>query len=184
MRVAVDVDDVLADRVGGVLGRIYDRHGVELRRDDVDEWEYTVPGTDVGIDDVIEGAAADDPNHLLDLSPIDGALGAVRELAADHTLVIATHRPPSQHVSTRRWLDANGVPYDEFVEECGRGKCAVDADVLIDDRPLNVRTFARERGWSILFRRPWNAAVAESAAVDVAADWAEALRLVRERTRC
>jgi 5'(3')-deoxyribonucleotidase len=182
MRIAVDVDGVLADRVGAVLSTVRDRHGVAVEPADVDRWEYVVPGPDEAITSVISRVTADDPDHLLDCSPVPGATEAMRRLARDHHVVVATHRDRSLHGLTREWFEAHDIPYHEFLDDCGPDKAHVDADVLVDDKPANVRTFARERGWAVLFSQPWNAGVTVGDAVSVADDWSDVLGTLDRRT--
>ncbi|MFB6147136.1 MAG: hypothetical protein ABEJ08_05555 [Halobacteriaceae archaeon] len=181
MRIAVDVDDVLADRVGAVLPLIRDRYGVEVDRTDVDEWDYVVPGTETVIDEVIHEAAAD-PDHLRGLAPVDGARAAMATLADGHALLVATDRDAALYGDTRAWLDDRDIPYDRLVPDPGPAKTAVGADVLVDDRPSTVRRFARERGRAILFEQPWNAdsAAATDPDVTVAPDWPAVVDVIQQ----
>jgi uncharacterized HAD superfamily protein len=106
----------------------------------------------------------------------------MRTLAADHEVVVATHRDRSLHGLTREWFDAHDIPYHEFLEECGPEKARVSADVLVDDKPANVRGFARERGWAVLFSQPWNAGTSVGSGVAVADGWPDVLDALDGRT--
>jgi 5'(3')-deoxyribonucleotidase len=177
MRIAVDVDGVLADRIGSIVDRIAETYGVALEPADVDEYDFSIPGTDVDIHEVVD-ASTHDPDHLLSLDPIDGAIDGMQTLDDRHELAIATHRPRRIHTHTKRWLRTHDVPYDEFVDECGRRKCELGATVLVDDRPANVRAFARRRGPGILFRQPWNAECTVEPSVSVVDDWPALIDLI------
>jgi 5'(3')-deoxyribonucleotidase len=172
MRIAVDVDGVLADRIGSIVRRIDDQYGVALDPADVDEYDFDVPGTDVDIHDVIE-ASTRDPEHLLTLDPVPGAKEGMQALHERHELAIATHRPRRIHSYTEQWLRAQDVPYHEFVEECGPRKRDLEASVLVDDRPANVRAFSRQGGRGILFRQPWNEGVAAGGPITAVEDWTD-----------
>lgn len=170
MRIAVDVDGVLADRIGAIVERVTERYGVPLEPTDIDEYDFTIPEADVHIHDVVD-ASTRDPDHLLGLDPIPGAIAGMQTLAERHELVIATHRPARIHDHTKRWLDEHDVPYDSFLAECGDRKCDVQAAALIDDRPANVRAFDREAGHGILFDQPWNSGESYEETIAVVEDW-------------
>jgi len=123
----------------------------------VRDWEYELPGlpVEIGIGDVIGRTAC--PAHVAGLDPVEGAPEAMRALAGTHEVVVATHRRSSLYPATAAWLREHDTPYHAFATHLGGGKELVGADVLIDDRPNNVRTFAAHGGRGILFRQPWNA---------------------------
>jgi 5'(3')-deoxyribonucleotidase len=179
MRIAVDVDGVIADRIGSIVDRVADRYGVPLDPTDVDEYDFSIPGADADIHEVIE-ASTRDPDHLLGLDPVEGAVDGMRRLHERHEVVIATHRPRRIHGHTERWLRAHDIPYDEFLADCGRRKRDVPAAALVDDRPANVRAFAGEGGRGLLFDQPWNAGVAGGGAVTVVEDWTDLVRACTE----
>jgi 5'(3')-deoxyribonucleotidase len=179
MRIAVDVDGVLADRIGSIVDRVTDTYGVALDPADVDEYDFSIPETDVDIHHVIEESTRD-PDHLLGLDPVEGAIDGMRTLYEAHELVIATHRPRRIHAHTECWLRDHDIPYDEFVAECGSRKCDLEVDALIDDRPANVRAFTRRRGRGILFRQPWNDDLSDDGPVTVVSDWAELVDRIAE----
>lgn len=174
MQIAVDVDGVLAERVPAVLDLIHDRYGVSFALDEITDWEVTVPQTGKRVPDFF--AETDrDPEHVLGLSPVGGAAPAMRALAEEHELLIATYRRPEAREPTMRWLERHGIPFDGYVKEVGENKRNVDADTIIDDSLPTVRAFARERGRAVLFRRPWNADESPPENAVAAESWEEVL---------
>jgi len=155
MRIGVDVDGVLADRVPAILDLIAGRHGVRLDPAEIAGGETPVPGTDRGVRSFF-AETDDDPDHLRSLPTVDGAVAGMRALAADHELLIATYRKPAAREPTRRWLADHDIPYDGYVREVGEGKRGVPADLLIDDSAPTVRAFAAAGGRAVLFGQPWN----------------------------
>ncbi|MFB6218710.1 MAG: hypothetical protein ABEH77_05955 [Halobacteriaceae archaeon] len=155
MRVAVDVDGVLADRVGAALDRVRGWYGLDLRKEDVDSYDYDFGDTGVDIGTVIGATAS--PAHVRRLDAVPGAVEGARALAGAHDVLIATHRRRSLYPATAAWLADHDIPYDAFAVAPGEGKTAVEADVLVDDRPANAAAFAKEGGRAVLFRQPWNA---------------------------
>lgn len=179
MRVAVDADGVLADRVGEALDRVQNWYGPAIPKERVDDWNYTLPRLTVDIDiGTVIGLTAG-PDHVAGLDPVTGAIPAMRTLADTHEIIIATHRQSSLYPATAAWLAEHDIPYDAFSIDLGDGKRLVEADVLIDDRANNVSTFANHRGRGILFRQPWNAGADLSGEdVAVAPDWEAVLDLL------
>lgn len=176
MRLAVDVDGVLADRIGALVERINDSYDLALAYEDVDRYDFSIPNTDVDIHDVVEESTRDS-EHLLGLEPIDGAVAGMQTLYDRHEIVIATHRPQRIHDDTKRWLRAHDIPYDRFLPECGPQKADVQASLLVDDRPANVRAFAHQRGSGVLFAQPWNHNAEGDSGVVTVDDWASIVRL-------
>lgn len=179
MRIAVDVDGVLARRVPAILDLIATRHGVRLDVSAITDREATIPLT--GRDLSAFYAETDEqPEHLLALDPVEGAADAMRALAEEHELLIATYRKPAAMDPTIEWLDEHAIPFDTYVREVGEGKRAVDADVLVDDSARTAAAFAEERpeARAVLFSRPWNADAATPDAVRRVADWSAVRRYV------
>lgn len=180
MRIGVDVDGVLADRIPAILDLIAGRHGVHLDPDEIAGGETPVPGTDRGVRSFF-AETDEDSDHLRSLPTVDGAVDGMRTLAADHELLIATYRKPAARKPTRRWLAAHGIPYDGYVREVGEGKRGVPADLLIDDSSPTVRAFAAGGGRAILFSQPWNghgAGADRDDSLHVVDGWPELIDLV------
>ena len=154
-RIGVDFDGVVHDLHRRVCARIRDRHGIEYHPEDIDEWDPELPTGEMLTDEIeplIESESA-----LRRTEAVPGAPDGMRSLAdAGYTLVMVTHRPASIHGPIRRWLDERSVPYHEFVADVPQNKGLVDIDLLIEDRPLNVRNALREGTHAIHFTGAWD----------------------------
>jgi len=153
LRIAIDMDEVIVDALGEHLRRYNEAFGTELTSADLRGRSLTrhVPP---------EHAAATldmlDESFFDTLTPIDGAIDAIRALHVHHEIFIATAamEVPVSFAAKYRWLRTH-MPFIEpsHIVFCG-DKAVIDADVLIDDSP---RHFARFKGRALLYSAPHNA---------------------------
>jgi 5'(3')-deoxyribonucleotidase/uncharacterized protein with PQ loop repeat len=154
LRIAIDMDEVMADALGEHLRRYNrafdgalapaDLHGRHL--------EECIPAE--------HRAAAEamlDATFFEELTVMTDCQEVIRELMVNHDVFIVTAAMdvPSSFDAKYRWLQRHFpfIPTSNFVF-CG-DKHIVDADYLIDDR---ARHFARFKGKPLLFSAPHNAA--------------------------
>jgi 5'-nucleotidase len=153
LRVAIDMDEVIADSLGKHL-RLYKQvFGHELDRRDLDgrTLEEAVPPAHLATLSALER----DPGFFRDLEEIEGSREVVRELAEHHEVFIATAAMeiPTSFAAKYAWLRERFpfIPPSHIVF-CG-DKGVLDVDCLIDDTP---RHFLRFRGTPVLFSAPHN----------------------------
>lgn len=92
------------------------------------------------------------------------AMRGVRALhGAGHKLYVVTHRPAIATRDTLAWLDfhfgaENPYPFAgaPIMLHNGEAKSQVDAEILIDDKPANIREWMDAGGVGLLFDQPWN----------------------------
>jgi 5'(3')-deoxyribonucleotidase len=154
LRIAIDMDEVVADALAEHLRRYNAAFGAQLTIDDLKgrHLEDSVPAAhrDAAI-------ALIDASFFEDLAVMPDALEVIRELAARHDVFIvsAAMDVPCSFDAKYRWLQRHFpfIPPSQIVF-CG-DKGIIDADYLIDDR---ARHFERFRGRPLLFSAPHNAA--------------------------
>jgi 5'(3')-deoxyribonucleotidase/uncharacterized protein with PQ loop repeat len=153
LRIAIDMDEVMADAVTEHLRRynaafgarvcIADLHGRHLE-------EVVPPEQRTAVE------AMYDASFFAALDVMPGCLDVVRDLASRHDVLIVTAAMdvPCSFDAKFRWLERHFpfIPASNIVF-CG-DKGLVDADYLIDDRP---RHFPRFNGKPLLFSAPHNA---------------------------
>lgn len=153
IRIAIDMDDVLAD----TLSRFLDRYNAEFS-------EHLTKNALVGkqFDEVIPSSRRPavaaypyDPNFFVDLEVMPQSQEIVRSLTRRYEVFIATaamEYPPS-FAAKFSWLQKNFsfIPASHIVF-CG-DKSILSVDFLIDD---NSRHFTRLHGQGILFDAPHN----------------------------
>ena len=152
-RIAVDVDEVLADSEGKHLQAYNEAFGERLTRAALEGrgLEGVVPAS--------RSAAAAAlllvPGFFRDLEVMPGSREVVRELAGRYEVIIASAamEVPTSFADKYAWLREHFpfIPPSHLVF-CG-DKSVLDADYLIDDTP---RHFARFRGTPVLFSAPHN----------------------------
>jgi 5'(3')-deoxyribonucleotidase/uncharacterized protein with PQ loop repeat len=152
LRIAIDMDEVMADALAEHVRRYNAAFGAGIVADDLlgRHLEDSVPPAhrDATV-------ALIDDTFFEDLAVLPDCEAVVRELASRHEVVIASAAMdvPFSFDAKYRWLRRHFpfIPPSHIVF-CG-DKAVVDADYLIDDRP---RHFARFKGRPLLFSAPHN----------------------------
>ncbi|WP_080509806.1 5' nucleotidase, NT5C type [Haloarcula marismortui] len=186
MRIAVDVDGVLADHVSAVLSRLHTEHECfDRTKQSMCHWDEELPTLDTSLKTEIESAESD-PRFVLNIEPVKGAAEATTILMNEnHELGIVTARSKKIRPETREWLEANDIAYNpgELLFTEGRSKTVSNTDILIDDFPGHVSDFAKDGKYAILFVQPWNKSqvdtLTESPQVFSAEDWNEVVEIIR-----
>ncbi len=173
LRIAVDMDEVIADSFSKHLSRYNDRVGGHVTKEMVSS-----KGLDALIcleyRDEFAGIPHSD-GFFADLAVIAGSQEALEELARHHDVFItsAAMEVPSSFEAKFNWLQRHFpfIPPSRIVF-CG-DKNIINADVLVDDRSRHFKEF---EGTGILFTAPHN--VAEPA--DFRADnWKDVLQILQ-----
>jgi 5'(3')-deoxyribonucleotidase/uncharacterized protein with PQ loop repeat len=171
VRIAIDMDEVIADSLGKHL-RIYNQaFGAELTRADLvgRSLEEAVPASQA---EAAEKLVAT-PGFFRDLELIEGSREVVLRLAERYEVFIATAamEVPASFADKYAWLREHFpfIPTSHLVF-CG-DKGVLDVDYLVDD---TSRHFARFQGTPILFSAPHNRGEVRFRRVE---NWAEMGRL-------
>jgi 5'(3')-deoxyribonucleotidase len=186
MKIAIDVDGVLAEQVPHALARLEGSgNGVSKTKEDIRQWDEPLPEADTDIEKVIV-ESLNDPEFVLGMEPVEGSISAVRDLSqAGHELFIITHRPRSTLDSTCEWLKEHGIyQYVDNILRVTGPKVEGSADVLIDDNATNIFDFVHYGGHGILFSQPWNQSavdqIVEDEQMSVAEDWTAVVEIIRK----
>lgn len=180
MRIAVDVDGVLADLAGMLLKIIHEDTGVELGRDFIDEWEfwYKLSMTrqqflqmlvrawsrwdEIGL---VEDDAADDVEQLATLGEVD----------------ILTQRPAETVENVKRWLRHHGIKYRAFTwVPLKSSKTLFRYDAYIDDSPRLAEQLKGKDRLLLLYDQPWNRKIQKSGNIVRVTSLDEAYRFLSE----
>ncbi len=168
MRIAIDMDEVMADTLGAQLDWFRERFGYRWTRAEL-------PGKrlfdDLAAPEHVAAhlAALHEGSFFGALPVMPGAVEVIGRLAARHEIYVvsAAVQFPGSLAPKVRWLERHfpfiPTPHIVFAGE----KSIVDADVLVDD---NADRFPRFRGRAILFDAPHNRGVQ---GYERACSWAE-----------
>jgi 5'(3')-deoxyribonucleotidase len=152
LKIAVDVDGVLADQVSPVLERINSRYSLKLTKRDITEWDLKIEDTNIKIE--IERALLE-RDYVLSLPVIQGAKDGMEYLYQNYYVTVATARPKKTEAATIEWVSLH-FRYHDFCNTIEKGKGCVQSDFLIDDYIPNIEEFSKNRGVGLLFSQPWN----------------------------
>jgi 5'-nucleotidase len=173
LRIAVDMDEVIADAFGKHLRLYNQRAGTNLTAQLVSEKGL---GALIPVEQREEfNAIPHSDGFFADIELIAGSREALLELSRNHDVYItsAAMEVPSSFADKFQWLETHFpfIPPSRIVF-CGE-KSIINADVLIDDRSRHFKGF---RGVGILFTAPHN--VAEHADLR-ANNWDDVLQILQ-----
>lgn len=155
-RIAVDMDEVLADALGEHLARYNRDHGEAITKDQLEgKWLWEIVSADRHAR--LEGYLRSE-DFFEDLPVLKDSQEVLAKLSQHYEIFIATAAMefPNSFGPKYRWLRRHFpfIPPTHFVF-CG-DKSILLADYLIDD---TCRHFERFKGLGILFSAPHNASV-------------------------
>lgn len=152
MRIAIDVDSVLADIIPPILEKLNKIYNKTLQPEDITRWDFPVNGKSIGF--YIKSALAD-PAFVLNLPEIEDARSVMTSLYGKNTLILATGRPNYCKRSTLAWLDGRFL-YHQIIFSAEKTTQNLNCDLLIDDSLGYMKRFLDSGGRGILIDKPWN----------------------------
>ncbi len=157
MKIAIDVDGVLADQVGAVLNVIEREYGLRYSKSDVNRAHWSFNGRDIWQE---ISRLLDDQEYVLGIAPIDGSKDAIEQLAGQdlYDVFVVTARRPNTENATREWLRAHFPALTKYFYAKTGTKQTIPSDVLVDDFDLNIVEFVKSdpNRKGILFVHPWS----------------------------
>lgn len=181
MRILLDQDEVLAKWVDRIVEWYNEDRGTFYTAEDIKG--YTVEEYLPYSKDFIRSCCRY-PELYRDLEPVDGAIEGVKELQAlGHDVLIVSAVPKCAGFAYHgklEWLRRNMPFFDLRNFIAAHRKDLVRGDVLLDDRPENLRAF-KEMGCSVVFDRPWNRGMEDH--YKRVRSWAEFIDWVKETTK-
>lgn len=178
--IAVDMDDVLLDFMGGLQHAIKTEYGVIVP--DFTKWDVNE------LLDPILGKSwwkwMRERDWLWSNFPaIDGAIGGLTQLREDGNFIeIVTSKPEWAEYTVWKWMGKWRPPVNRVtIVEMDQHKVDMtDADLLLDDKPQNVDEFAEEGRIGVLFGRSHNRDSVVHPDVIRVDGWRNAVELIRQ----
>lgn len=182
MKIAVDIDGVLADQVGAVLSVIEKEYGLKYLKSDVNCAHWTFSGGEIWSE--IARLLAN-REYTMNVPLIEGSQEGIEQLA-DHDVFVVTARRPNSEDATKQWLSTYFPCLTEYYHARTGLKHNIPSDVLIDDLDMNIVEFVKSepnrRG--ILFEHPWSINGTDienySDRVHYCAEWKSVVRAIND----
>jgi 5'(3')-deoxyribonucleotidase len=184
LKIAVDLDGVLAEAMVVWCDLYNQRYGGALELEDIrawDVWKFIKVTRDQFLR-LLDDAWLDWEK----MPPTEQDIGEqVKLLHESGTVDIVTGRSPRTVSQAKEWLKAHAIPYDRFVRtESTLAKINLAYDVFIDDSPKLMELIAsKSTALGILYTRPWNRDTQMPTLVRRVTRWAEVPPIVRAVSR-
>ena len=155
LKIAVDIDGVLADQVGAVLRVIEKEYGLKYLKSDVNSAHWTFSGREIWSE---IGRLLADPEYTLSVPLIEDSQKSIGLLVADYDVCVVTARRPNAEEATKQWLSIHFPCLTEYYRTKTGTKQNIPSGVLIDDLDMNVVEFVKSNPnrQGILFVHPWS----------------------------
>lgn len=157
LRIAVDLDGVLADTMVTFCRILNHRHSTNFTANSFVQWNAWK----------IAHITKDEFFRTLDeawfewenIPPVEEEIGArVNRICAIGRVDVVTGRSQETAQPAKSWLEKYKVPYERFVRTANtKGKANLSYDVFIDDSAdlMSLVACSLDR-WGILYTQPWN----------------------------
>lgn len=167
MKIALDVDGVLADIIYAWLNEYNVMHGTSMTKADIVQWDFW---KELGFDQYrFFEELSKCWSRWIEVPPMEqGVARAVAKLHSVGVVDIVTARDADSTEYVKKWLEHNEIKYNDYVAVMtGREKADLDYDIFIDDSPHNVVRIASKAKNAILYDQPWNKTVNDSKIVRI-----------------
>lgn len=167
MKIALDVDGVLADIMLVWLEQYNKAHKKTLTKGDIERWDFW---KELGYD---RYQFYDDLSNCwsrwIEVPPMErDVASAVEKLHAVGIVDIVTARDAASTNYVKQWLSHNGIKYNGYLAvPSGSDKADLEYDVFIDDSPHNVVGIASKGKNALLYDQPWNKSITHSKIVRI-----------------
>lgn len=157
-RVAVDLDDVVLNFLGGLINAVNTEYDAGLTVEDITNWNLH-PFLDPVIGEDFWEWLKERDWLWSNFPAVPGAIGGLRRLRKDgYYLECVTSKPEWAEYNVWKWLGKWRPPFHRvtIVGQDDRKVDFSDALWLVDDKPQNCKEWAEEKRVALLFARPHN----------------------------
>ena len=182
LHIAVDMDDVVVDFVGGLCAAIRTEYDIELYPEDITQWDLQ-PILDPIIGRNWWAWLREREWLWANFGVVPGALGSIDLLRREgHYMELVTSKPLWAEHNVWKWLGKWRPAFQQVtVTNPDHNKADwTDADIIIDDKMENCAGFIATGRKAILFTRPHNANQVLIPPLHRATGWHEVRAIIRE----
>ncbi|MFN4336823.1 MAG: 5' nucleotidase, NT5C type [Candidatus Nitrosocaldus sp.] len=154
MRIAVDVDGVLADIISVWLNYYNERNRSSLSKEQIQRWDFW---KSIGYSaERFYAELATCWKEWLRVPVIENDIAnSIAVLRRLGRVDIVSAQMAKDYV--KRWLEYNKIVYDDYVSVArGADKADLEYDAFIDDSPLNAERISSMGKFVLLYDQPWN----------------------------
>lgn len=162
MKIALDVDGVLADIIIVWLDNYNRANKKSVSKNDIVHWDFW---KELGLNKyTFYQELSNCWSRWKEVPPMEqGIANAVEMLRSVGKVDIVTAREEATTEYVVKWLKHNYIKYDDYVTvPDGREKANLGYDTFIDDSPHNVIRIAAKGKNALLYDQPWNKSVSDS----------------------
>jgi len=167
MKIALDVDGVLADIMFVWLEQYNKAHKKTLTKDDIEQWDFW---KELGYNKYrFYEDLSNCWSRWIEVPPMEQDIAsAVEKLHSVGIVDIVTARDEASTQYVKQWLLHNGIKYNDYIGvPSGRDKAGLEYNVFIDDSPYNVVRIASKGKNALLYDQPWNKSITHSKIVRI-----------------
>ena len=176
MKIAIDIDGVVANFVASFIPVVKQRYGLSLNTRDIYVHDL----------DLVLGVTPDEAMELVrstlrcDLDPYPGAIRGLARLRRRHEVTLVTARPEDMMDVTTRCLRERNIIYHSLLHFTAGFKHQNEHafDVFVDDHLREGFGFVGKVPHIIIFDRPWNRTFNVSNLFKRAHNWRELVSLI------
>lgn len=162
MKIALDVDGVLADIILVWINEYNRKYNKSITRETIRNWDFW---KELGVDKYeFYYQLSNCWSQWKNVPPMESNIAeVVAKLNSMSVVDIVTARDQDSTRHVIDWLEYNKIKYNEYVAvPDGRDKANLDYDVFIDDSPHNAMRMAAKGRSVLLYDQPWNKSISNS----------------------
>jgi len=177
-KLAIDVDNVLADSIGTWCVKASKYLECEIDKNQIASHKI-VGSVPMNAKDIfrLQDEVWRDWRNLPTTEPnLTTSILAIKKLAVK--VIIVTSRPMRLVTCIKDWLAGNQIDYDEFYAIGPKvSKASLHVDALVDDAPDSIQSFIATGRTGFLYSQPWNRKASIAGAI-VVKDFRDIIRFL------
>ena len=156
LRIALDVDSVLADVIIHWNRIYYDIYNRKLKKFDINTWDFwkKLNLNNQQFNEIFTKTW----KQWEQIPPTEENLSKkISELYKLGVVDIVTGRSLETVSQVKEWLNREKIFYNKFIHVPSESfKCDLPYDIFIDDSPFNIIKNTEKNKYSLLYNQPWN----------------------------